>query len=215
MNINTQIEDCRFQIKLIFETKKILMFTGIIETTGIIKKISTTGTNKTFWIQSPISNELKVDQSVAHNGVCLTVESVDNDLHQVTAIAETLGKTNLHHWQIGDAVNLERCMILGARLDGHIVQGHIDAVATCIAKTTKEGSWEFVFEFPSSFTNLVIEKGSIAVNGTSLTCFNLTANRFTVAIIPYTYAHTTISAVEPGVMVNIEFDIIGKYIQRR
>jgi riboflavin synthase len=191
------------------------MFTGIIENTGIIKKISTSGTNKTFWLQSPISNELKVDQSVAHNGVCLTVESISNGVHQVTAIEETLVKTNLHHWQMGDSVNLERCMILGARLDGHIVQGHVDAVATCISKTAKAGSWEFVFEFPASFSNLVIEKGSIAINGTSLTCFNIAANQFTVAIIPYTYEHTTISRVEIGTIVNIEFDIIGKYIQRR
>lgn len=191
------------------------MFTGIIETIGEIKDIEAFGTNKSFWIQSPISHELKVDQSIAHNGACLTVEAIADGAHKVTAIAETLAKTNLGFWQIGDKVNLERCMILGSRLDGHIVQGHVDAVATCISKTEKDGSWEYEFEYPNAFKNLVIEKGSIAVNGTSLTCFNVDTNRFQVAIIPYTYAHTTISAVEPGSIVNIEFDIIGKYIQKR
>ncbi|MCA6438736.1 MAG: riboflavin synthase [Sediminibacterium sp.] len=191
------------------------MFTGIIETIGEIKDIEASGTNKSFWIQSPISHELKVDQSIAHNGVCLTVEAIADGVHKVTAIAETLAKTNLGYWQVGDKVNLERCMILGGRLDGHIVQGHVDAVATCISKTEKDGSWEYEFEYPEAFKNLVIEKGSIAVNGTSLTCFNVAANRFQVAIIPYTYEHTTISAVEPGSIVNIEFDIIGKYILRQ
>lgn len=191
------------------------MFTGIVETIGDITNIEAFGTNKSFWIQSSISHELKVDQSVAHNGACLTVEAIADGVHKVTAIAETLAKTNLGFWQVGDKVNLERCMILGARLDGHIVQGHVDTVATCISKTVKEGSWEYVFEYPEAFKNLVIEKGSIAVNGTSLTCFNVNANRFQVAIIPYTYEHTTISGVEPGSIVNIEFDIIGKYILRQ
>lgn len=190
------------------------MFTGIIEAIGTITNIEVSGTNRSFWIQSPLSHELKVDQSVSHDGVCLTVEAITEGRHKVTAIAETLAKTNLDYWRVGDKINLERCMILGARLDGHIVQGHVDAVATCVSKTTKEGSWEFVFEYPSNFMNLVIEKGSIAINGTSLTCFNVNDNRFQVAIIPYTYEHTTISGIEPGSIVNIEFDIIGKYIQR-
>ncbi|MBX9733802.1 MAG: riboflavin synthase, partial [Chitinophagaceae bacterium] len=156
------------------------MFTGIIEAIGTITNIEVSGTNRSFWIQSPLSHELKVDQSVSHDGVCLTVEAITEGRHKVTAIAETLAKTNLDYWRVGDKINLERCMILGARLDGHIVQGHVDAVATCVSKTTKEGSWEFVFEYPSNFMNLVIEKGSIAINGTSLTCFNVNDNRFQV-----------------------------------
>ncbi|RFM28686.1 riboflavin synthase [Deminuibacter soli] len=190
------------------------MFTGIVETTGIITGITTSGTNKSFWIQSSVSPELKIDQSISHDGVCLTVEALANDAHQVTAIAETIQKTNLGQWKTGDTVNLERCMIMNGRLDGHIVQGHVDTTATCVNKTDLNGSWEYTFEFPDQFAHLVIEKGSISLNGTSLTIFNVTRNRFTVAIIPYTYHHTSIRQVTAGSVVNIEFDMVGKYIYR-
>ena len=190
------------------------MFTGIIETTGVITDIILTGTNKTFWVASPISADLKVDQSVAHSGVCLTVEKVANDKHQLTAIEETLHKTNLNTWALGTIVNIERCLAMNGRLDGHIVQGHVDAVATCQQVTDKNGSWEYTFSFDPEFAALVIEKGSIAINGTSLTVFNVTGNTFTVAIIPYTYDHTNINQVTAGSLVNIEFDMIGKYVAR-
>ena len=190
------------------------MFTGIIETTGIVTDIISTGTNKTFWIASPISADLKVDQSVAHSGVCLTVEKVENGQHQLTAIEETLHKTNLNTWEIGTIVNMERCLAMNGRLDGHIVQGHVDAMATCLQVADKDGSWEYTFSFDSKFASLIIEKGSIAINGTSLTVFNVTGNTFTVAIIPYTYEHTNIHQVSVGSRVNIEFDIIGKYVAR-
>ncbi len=190
------------------------MFTGIIENLGLIEAIEIKGTNATFWVASPLSNELKVDQSLSHNGVCLTVEEVKVGAHRVTAIAETLKKTNLGAWQVGTLINLERCMQLNGRLDGHIVQGHVDATATCIKKVALEGSWEYTFQFQEQFTSLVIEKGSISVNGISLTCFNVTANSFTVAIIPYTFEHTNMKQFEEGDLINIEFDIIGKYVQR-
>lgn len=190
------------------------MFTGIIETTGIVTDIISTGTNKTFWIASPISADLKVDQSVAHSGVCLTVEKTENGQHQLTAIEETLHKTNLNTWKIGTFVNIERCLTMNGRLDGHIVQGHVDAVATCQQVTDKDGSWEYTFSFDPKFAALVIEKGSIAINGTGLTVFNVTGNTFTVAIIPYTYEHTNIHQVTAGSLVNIEFDMIGKYVAR-
>lgn len=191
------------------------MFTGIIECTGIIEKVESNGSNKTFWVNSPISNELKVDQSLAHNGVCLTVEEISHNTHKVTAIEETLRKTNLGLLQSGTEINLERCMVMNGRLDGHMVQGHIDCTATCIEMKKLDGSWEFTFEFAKEFAHLVIEKGSISVNGTSLTCFNVTGNTFTVAIIPYTFEHTNIKHVTAGSIVNIEFDIIGKYIFRK
>ena len=190
------------------------MFTGIIETIGTIKSITQNGSNYTYLIQSSIGQELKVDQSVAHDGVCLTVEQINGDTYQVTAIAETIAKTNLAHWKLGAVVNIERCMLMNGRLDGHIVQGHVDCTAVCIERIDKEGSWEYRFEFPSSFAALVIEKGSIAVNGTSLTCFDIINNRFKVAIIPYTFEHTSIKQVMAGTIVNIEFDVIGKYVQR-
>jgi riboflavin synthase len=190
------------------------MFTGIIETIGKIEEVIDTGTNKTFWISSPLSHELKVDQSIAHNGVCLTVEAVLNNRHQVTAIAETLQKSNLGHWQTGDLVNLERCMIMNGRLDGHIVQGHVDTTGDCISRKELDGSWEFRFRFPNAFTSLVIEKGSISMNGISLTIFNVTHNEFTVAIIPYTFEHTNIKNIHAGTMVNLEFDMVGKYVNR-
>jgi riboflavin synthase len=191
------------------------MFTGIIECTGKLVSLSKKGTNISFWISSPISGALKTDQSVSHEGVCLTVEACENGMHCVTAIEETLSKTNLSGWQEGSEVNLERCMLLNGRLDGHIVQGHVDTTAVCINRKELTGSWEFSFQFPARFAQLVIEKGSISVNGTSLTCFNIGNDVFTIAVIPYTYEHTTIRHIEVGSIVNIEFDLLGKYVQRQ
>lgn len=190
------------------------MFTGIVENTGKIVSIEKKGTNVSFWIESPLSAALKVDQSLSHDGVCLTVESIEGNRHRVTAIEETLKKSNLSFWTQGIEINLERCMIMNGRLDGHIVQGHVDATATCIDHQVLEGSWEYRFSFPDGFGHLVIEKGSIAVNGTSLTCFNVDKNEFSIAVIPYTYEHTSIHQVQIGSIVNIEFDILGKYVQR-
>jgi len=190
------------------------MFTGIIESLGKIHSISASGTNKTFWVESALGPELKVDQSLSHNGVCLTVEETNGNLHRVTAIEETLEKSNLGAWQPGNLVNLERCMIMNGRLDGHIVQGHVDATATCLERSDKNGSWEFRFEFPKKFSHLVIEKGSISLNGISLTIFNVKKSKFDIAIIPYTFEHTNIQFVNPGDTVNLEFDIIGKYVSR-
>ena len=190
------------------------MFTGIIESLGRVNAIESKGTNKTFWIESPLSRELKVDQSISHNGVCLTVEEQKDNLHRVTAIEETLEKSNLGHWQPGDLVNLERCLVMNGRLDGHIVQGHVDTTATCLDRKDLQGSWEFRFEFPKKFSRLVIEKGSICLNGISLTIFNVKKSKFDIAIIPYTFEHTNIQSVAPGSLVNLEFDLIGKYVNR-
>jgi riboflavin synthase len=190
------------------------MFTGIIETTGKITEIIATGGNKSFWVESAIGNELKIDQSLSHDGVCLTVDAQNGSRHRVTAIEETLAKSNLSLWQPNLRINLERCVPISGRLDGHIVQGHVDTTAICTGKKVLNGSWEYTFEYPKEFMSLVIEKGSIAVNGTGLTAFNVQENFFTVAIIPYTYEHTTIQYVEKNTPVNIEFDIIGKYILR-
>ena len=190
------------------------MFTGIIEATGVISTISGTGTNITFQIISSLAPELKVDQSLSHDGVCLTVESVTDHTYQVTAIAETLSKSMLSDWRPGSRVNLERCLRFNGRLDGHLVQGHVDTPAKCVLRENMDGSWVFRFEFPESFRNLIIEKGSIAVNGISLTCFNITNNAFSVAIIPYTYDNTNIRDLFPQSLVNIEFDLIGKYVER-
>lgn len=190
------------------------MFTGIIETTGIIEKITSTGTNKTYWVKSPVSSELKVDQSVCHNGVCLTVEAVNDGAHQLTAIEETIIKTNLGDWQAGDLVNIERCLQMNGRLDGHIVQGHVDTTAVCTSAYDKAGSWEYSFEIDKQFAGLIIEKGSIALNGISLTIFNVKDNGFTVAIIPYTFNHTNMQQLKAGKKANIEFDMIGKYVNR-
>jgi riboflavin synthase len=190
------------------------MFTGIIEAFGIVHSIEKQGNNAVYWISSPISDDLKIDQSVSHNGVCLTVEEVMEGRHRVTAIEETLKKTNLFEWQKGILVNLERCMSFNGRIDGHIVQGHVDATAVCVDKKDANGSWEFRFQFANEFSSLVIEKGSISLNGISLTIFNVDANSFSVAIIPYTYTHTNIQQVEEGSTVNIEFDMIGKYVNR-
>lgn len=190
------------------------MFTGIIETTGIIEKVEASGTNKTFWVKSPISQELKVDQSVSHNGVCLTVEAVHNNRHQLTAIEETLLKTNLGNWKEGDEVNIERCLQINGRLDGHIVQGHVDTTGICTDAAEKNGSWEYSVEIDKKFASLIIEKGSISLNGISLTIFNVKKNGFSVAIIPYTYTHTNIKNLKVGESVNLEFDMIGKYVNR-
>lgn len=190
------------------------MFTGIIETIGQIEAIDVNGTNKTFWIASPLSHALKTDQSVSHNGVCLTVEEVEGNRHRVTAIAETLQKSNLGTWQTGHLVNIERCLQMNGRLDGHIVQGHVDTTAVCLSRQELNGSWEFRFRFPDQFASLVIEKGSISLNGISLTIFNVTRNEFSVAIIPYTFEHTNIKNIFPENRVNIEFDMMGKYVSR-
>ncbi len=190
------------------------MFTGIIEAVGEVKEVLENGSNKSFWISSTLSSELKVDQSVAHDGACLTVEEVNGTMHKVTAVEETLKKTNLNFWKPGTLINLERSLLLNTRLDGHFVQGHVDTTAVCKKIKNKEGSFEYRFRFPRKFASLVIEKGSVAINGISLTVFDVKKNLFTVAIIPYTYAYTNIRTVEVGDEVNIEFDMIGKYINR-
>ena len=190
------------------------MFTGIIETTGIVQEISQSGTNKSFWIKSSLWEDLKIDQSLAHSGVCLTIEAIKNGSHQVTAVLETLQKTNINNWKSGDCVNLERCLLLSSRLDGHFVQGHTDATGTIINKTDLNGSWQFDISFPPAFAPLLIEKGSITVNGISLTAFNAGIKSFSVAIIPYTLAHTNLQYADAGDAVNLEFDMMGKYIQR-
>lgn len=191
------------------------MFTGIVETLGTIARIEKQGSNVDFWVNTPITNELKIDQSVAHNGVCLTVVAIDGDVYKVTAVAETLEKTNLGQWQEGRKVNIERSLRVGDRLDGHFVQGHVDATATCIEKQTLDGSWLFRFRFPVEFAALMIEKGSVCINGTGLTVFNVGKDEFTVTIIPYTYDHTNFHELQEGQLVNIEFDVLGKYLMRQ
>lgn len=190
------------------------MFTGIIEKTGTIEEILSHGDNRSFRVSSPLYSELKVDQSLSHDGVCLTIEELQNGLHQVTAVAETLSKTNLDKWQKGTIINLERCMQLNGRLDGHFVQGHVDTTAECMDIVNRNGSWEYRFHFPEKFAKLIIEKGSITVNGISLTLFNISNSAFTVAIVPYTYEHTNMKRLAKGDLVNIEFDMIGKYVNR-
>lgn len=188
------------------------MFTGIIEDRGVIKKIDIEKTNIHYTISSNFTSELKIDQSVAHNGVCLTVVSIDNNQYTVTAINETLQKTNLNTWNVGDIVNLERAMKLGDRLDGHIVQGHVDCTAKCIGIKENNGSWNFTFEYNKSY--LTIEKGSITINGVSLTVIDSKKNKFSVAIIPYTYNHTNFNKITISSEVNLEFDVIGKYVKK-
>ncbi len=190
------------------------MFTGIIESTARVAAIAHEGSNINFTVESSLTPELKVDQSVAHNGVCLTVVSITGNRYVVTAVAETLAKTNLANWQVGDLVNMERSLRLGDRLDGHFVQGHVDATATCITKETLDGSWLFRFRFPAQYASLIIEKGSICINGVSLTVFNTGRDECTVTIIPYTYTHTNFGQLEAGSVVNIEFDVLGKYLLR-
>ncbi len=190
------------------------MFTGIIEITGTVQSIERAEKNITYTIASPISHELKIDQSVSHNGVCLTVVGLNSGTHDVTAIHETLEKSNLGELTVGSIVNLERCTVLGERLDGHMVQGHVDQRGLCEAVRQEGGSWIFTFSYQERPSNLVVEKGSIAVNGISLTVFDVSKNRFSVAIIPYTYEYTNLKDVGTGSTVNLEFDIIGKYVER-
>ncbi|QHT65930.1 riboflavin synthase [Rhodocytophaga rosea] len=190
------------------------MFTGIIESAGEVQHIEKSGTNLTFTIISPLAAELKVDQSLSHNGVCLTVVETDASQYKVTAIQETLSKTNLGKLKIGDKVNLERCMQLNGRFDGHIVQGHVDQTGICTSVIAEDGSWLFDFEYDPAMGNFTVEKGSICVNGVSLTAFNSRRNGFRVAIIPYTYEHTNFHQLQKGDTINLEFDIIGKYLMK-
>lgn len=190
------------------------MFTGIIETQGVVKDIQKEEDNLHITIASAITNELKIDQSVAHNGICLTVVAIKENDYTVTAIKETLEKTNLATWQAGHSINLERAMKLGDRLDGHIVQGHVDQTGICKAIENANGSWYFTFEYDRNLNNITIEKGSITVNGVSLTVVNSKLNEFSVAIIPYTYEHTNFKEFKVGTKVNLEFDVIGKYVSR-
>jgi riboflavin synthase len=190
------------------------MFTGIIETLGIIKDLKKDNSNVTITVSSSITHELKIDQSVAHNGVCLTVIAINNGEYKVTAIKETIEKTNLADWKVGDMLNLERAMKLGDRLDGHIVQGHVDQTGICKSIKEANGSWYFTFEYDRQLNNITIEKGSITVNGVSLTVVNSKENEFSVAIIPYTYEHTNFKSFKIDTKINLEFDVVGKYVAR-
>ncbi len=189
------------------------MFTGIIENLGKIKSLKKEGSNVRLEIDSNLLNEMKVDQSIAHNGICLTVEKINPNSYEVVAVKETIDKTNLGEWSTGQKVNLERCMQMNARLDGHIVQGHVDETAKVQSVIEAKGSWVYKFELQNP-SKLIVEKGSICINGTSLTAFSVTNNSFVVTIIPYTYENTIFHQLAPGDLVNIEFDIVGKYIQR-
>jgi len=191
------------------------MFTGIVETTGEVKEVISNGSNMTFWIESSLSPEFKIDQSVNHSGVCLTIEEIRDNRHRVTAIEETLQKTNLAMWTTGTMLNIERCLRIDGRLDGHLVQGHVDTTGTCLGKKEKNGSWEFEFSFAKKFAGLLIEKGSVCANGISLTAFDVKKKSFKVAIIPYTFEHTNMKEVNPEEVLNLEFDILGKYIARQ
>lgn len=190
------------------------MFTGIIEDMGTIAAIEKSGTNISFDIRSSISATLQPDESLSHNGICLTIESVTKEEHRVTAIAETLEKTNAGGWQTGHLINLERPLHLNDRLDGHLVQGHVDTTVVCKHIQEREGSHVFTFSFPGKFAEFIIEKGSVCINGVSLTAYNISENRFTVAIIPYTYTHTNFKNLRQGDVANIEFDMLGKYAIR-
>ena len=190
------------------------MFTGIIENIGIINSIQHDNTNIDFTIASDLSKELRVDQSISHNGVCLTVVSLDDSTYTVTAIKETLNKTNLGKLKLGDSVNLERCLKVGDRLDGHFVQGHVDQIATCKSVVNENGSWLFTFKYDPKNNNITIEKGSITVNGVSLTVVNSKESEFSVAIIPYTYENTNFNSFKVGSLVNLEFDVFEKYITK-
>ena len=190
------------------------MFTGIIETLGTLTQKVKENDNLHLTVASSITNELKIDQSVAHNGICLTVVAINNNEYTVTAIKETIDKTNLGNWEVGDTLNIERAMKLGDRLDGHLVQGHVDQTAVCTAIEEANGSWYFTFEYDPSLENITIEKGSITINGTSLTVVNSKLNSFSVAIIPYTYENTNFNSFKVGTKVNLEFDVVGKYVKR-
>lgn len=190
------------------------MFTGIIEALGTVKALRAEQENLHLTIEGPFTHELQIDQSVAHNGVCLTVVEINGSEYTVTAIKETLDKTSLGTLEVGSVVNLERCMKLGARLDGHIVQGHVDQTAICTEVKEADGSWYYTFNYDSSLGNVTVEKGSICIDGTSLTVVNSGNDHFSVAIIPYTYEHTRFHTYKKGTSVNLEFDIIGKYVAR-
>lgn len=191
------------------------MFSGIVESIGTIRKITSEGTNKTFYVESIISKDLYVDQSISHNGVCLTViEETQNDQHAVTAVEETLIKSNLGSLAVGDLINLERCITMESRLDGHMVQGHVDATIICKSVEERDGSWNFTFAYKDEYDHLLVDKGSVCINGVSLTLINPVDNQFMVTIIPYTYEHTTFRTLKEGDTANVEFDIIGKYVHR-
>jgi riboflavin synthase len=190
------------------------MFTGIIESLGVVQEIKKDKDNVHITIASSITEELKIDQSVAHNGICMTIVVINDNLYTVTAIGETIKKTNLSDLKVGDSINLERAMKLGDRLDGHIVQGHVDQIATCIVAMETNGSWYYTFEYDETIGNITIEKGSITVNGVSLTVVDSKKNEFSVAIIPYTFENTNFNSFEIGTKVNLEFDLIGKYISK-
>ncbi|HEX7366104.1 MAG TPA: riboflavin synthase [Pelobium sp.] len=190
------------------------MFTGIIETLGLVSQLKKEQGNLHITVKSDFSTDLKIDQSVAHNGVCLTVVDLKDAEHTVTAVDETLQKTNIGLLKVGDLVNLERCMQMNGRLDGHIVQGHVDQTAKCSGLQETNGSWVFTFEYDAAKGNVTVEKGSVCVNGISLTVVNSGENTFSVAIIPYTFEHTNLKNVKPGDLVNVEFDIIGKYVAK-
>ena len=190
------------------------MFTGIIEALGTVQSVFVDKTNKVFWISAAITSQLKVDESVCHNGVCLTIEDIKDETYRVTAIQETLDKTNMQNWKKNDVINLERSMQINDRIDGHIVQGHVDGTGKCISKKDFDGSFEFVFSFDKDEAALIIEKGSICVNGVSLTAFNVSKNTFTVAIIPYTFEHTNFKNIKENDVVNLEFDMLAKYVAR-
>lgn len=190
------------------------MFTGIIETLGTVQEIKKDKDNVHITVASSITTELQIDQSVAHNGICMTVVAINQNLYTVTAIGETIKKTNISNWQIGDSLNLERAMKLGDRLDGHIVQGHVDQIGNCIVAKETNGSWYYTFEYDESLENITIEKGSITVNGVSLTVVDSRKNEFSVAIIPYTFENTNFKNFKEGTKVNLEFDVIGKYVSR-
>jgi riboflavin synthase len=191
------------------------MFTGIIETIGTVKEVTENGNNKTFWIASPLFPELKIDQSISHNGVCLTIEDLKEGLHGVTAVKETLDKTDLRQWKPDTQINLERSLLPSSRLDGHFVQGHVDTIGLCKRMKDEDGSWELEFEFDKKFAPLIIEKGSICINGVSLTAFDVKKKTFRVAVVPYTWQNTNLQYIKAKDTVNLEFDLIGKYITRK
>lgn len=191
------------------------MFTGIIETLGQVKEITSLGTNKSYWIESPLSTSFTIDQSISHDGVCLTIEDLMDGLHKVTAVAETLHKTNLEYWKPGRIINLERSLLPNTRLDGHFVQGHADTTGCCKDIINKNGSYEVKIKCSKKYAPLFIEKGSICINGISLTTFDVTKNGFCVAIIPYTFNNTNLQYLTVNDEVNLEFDMIGKYILRK
>ena len=190
------------------------MFTGIIESTAAVEKVDKKGKNIELKLSSSLSSKLRVDESLSHNGVCLTVTSCDENFYCVTIVDESLKKSNFSNIKVGSEVNLERSLVINGRLDGHIVQGHVDDIGQCIKKVDQENSWLYTFEFSEKYSNLIIEKGSICVNGVSLTCFDVSDNKFTVAIIPHTYENTNFKFLKEGEIVNLEFDILGKYIKK-